>query len=352
MPDEEVFPASEYNPANQEKEASRTSINSRGRTNPFDYGKPVTATRFKGRREQFRVIRNKFGGDTSQCLSIIGFRRSGKSSLLRYIGERPLEFCDRSQQPIVLFFDLHDSRFETPTGLLDGLRRDIATATKFDPWTAGNDAHEVVHGLTRVLAEGYRLIILLDEFESIKERLDLFERWGKDWRAKVNAGLFVLGICSQRPIPELYRSWGLSSPFANIFTQTTIGAFEEVEWRDLVIERFRDTSKSVTDSDLSLIYKLAGGLPYFTQLAASILWDHSAHEITEDIYGREAFPRFSEIWRTLTLREQHGLRYAAGIPNLSPPKQSTIRTLTRHGLLRSDGTVFSCAFREFLESEE
>src|SRR6185369_13620544 len=296
--------------------------------------------------------RNKFGGDTSQCLSIMGLRRTGRSSLLRYIRERPLEFCESYQRPIIVFLDLLDSRFETPTGLLEGLRRGISEATGNFPWGDQNEPFDVVDGLTRIVSEGYRHIILLDEFESIKERMDLFERWGKDWRAKVNAGLFVLGICSQRPLAELYRSWGLSSPFANIFTQMTLGAFEDVEWRNLVTERFRITSKSASDLDLSLIYELSGGLPYFTQLAASILWEYSDHEITQRIYRREAFPRFAEIWRTLTPREQHALRYATAVQNLSTPSPAIVRSLTTYGLLRRNGSPFSCAFRNFLETQE
>jgi len=334
------------------KEASQTPVSSRGHTNPFDHGRPVPANRFEGRREQLGIIRNKFGGDTSQCLSIMGLRRTGRSSLLRYIRERPLEFCESYQRPIIVFLDLLDSRFETPTGLLEGLRRGISEATGNFPWGDQNEPFDVVDGLTRIVSEGYRLIILLDEFESIKERMDLFERWGKDWRAKVNAGLFVLGICSQRPLAELYRSWGLSSPFANIFTQMTLGAFEDVEWRNLVTERFRITSKSASDLDLSLIYELSGGLPYFTQLAASILWEYSDHEITQRIYRREAFPRFAEIWRTLTPREQHALRYATAVQNLSTPSPAIVRSLTTYGLLRRNGSPFSCAFRNFLETQE
>lgn len=335
----------------ESEETSKTGSNGE-RVDPFDYGRPVSAHRFVGRHEQFRVIRNKFGADTSQCLSIIGFRRSGKSSILKYIRERPLEFCEPDQHPIILLLDLQDNRFETPTGLLEGLRREITTATGKIPWSDQNEPFEVGDGLARLVAEDYRLIILLDEFESIKKRIDLFERWGADWRAKVNAGLFVLGICSQRPLAETYTSWGLTSPFANVFTETTLGSFTDSEWRKLVTERFSMTGNSVSDSDLALIYELAGGLPYFTQMAASILWQRSSHELTQDLFRVQAFPRFFEIWGTLNSREQHALRYAAEVPNLAAPSQSTITSLTSHGLLRSDGTLFSSTFREFVRTQE
>jgi hypothetical protein len=320
-------------------------------SNPFQYGRPVPPNRFKGRRKQFREIRNKFGAYTAECLSIIGLRRNGKTSLLTYVHDRPLEFCDSDQRPIIVLIDLQDSRFETPAGLLEVLKRDIAKATGTSPWSDNDNRFEVYDGLSRLAAAQYRLIILLDEFECIGRRLNVFQGWGADWRSKISRGLFVLGVCSQRPIAEIYQSWGLDSPFDNVFIETTLGAFEEAEWHTLVIEGFTKTSKPLEESDLLLIYDLSGGLPYFTQMAAYLLWELEDHAATREAFRNQSVRRFADIWRSLTPLEQHALRYASGTSRLASPTPNVITSLQPHGLVRPDGSLFSSAFAEFVRNQ-
>lgn len=327
---------------------SRTPSSS-SNINPFEYGLPVSPERFFGRFKQFEDIRNRFGSISAQCISIAGFRRNGKTSLLRYISQRPLEFCTEEQQPLIIFLDLQDRKFHTPTGILEGIKRHISSATGVTPWQNNDEDYEVVKGLKRTARDGCRLIILLDEFECIKRRLDVFKGWGEDWRAKVSDGLFVLGVASQRPLNEIYKTAGLvSSPFGNIFTETIVGAFEEDEWRNLVRRGFESGSRDLDTTDYDLIDSLAGGLPYYTQMAASLLWQHRDHRKVQTAFAQQTTSRFTELWESLTSGEQHALRYAAGIPNLAPPSASILTRLKLHGLLRSDGHLFSNAFVDYV----
>ncbi|MBS3030375.1 MAG: ATP-binding protein [Dolichospermum sp. DET50] len=146
--------------------------------NPFEYGLPVPPQRFYGRRKEILDIKNRIGAVSPQCVNLVGLRRNGKSSLLRYIKERINEFCSVQQKPLVVSLDLTNKNFHTPEGLIEGLRRGINKLTCNYPWLRedNEDGFAVEDGLQELLNEGYRLIILLDEFEAIasnQERLML-----------------------------------------------------------------------------------------------------------------------------------------------------------------------------------
>ncbi len=321
-------------------------------TNPFVAGTVITPAQFYGRLDQRRSIKDRIGAISPQCISIVGFRRSGKSSLLRYVRERIGEFCPPEQQPLVVSLSLSDTRFHTPAGITEGLRRGIAQATGSSPWQQADnlDAWAVDDGLQSLRDRGRRLIVLLDEFEQVGARLEAFHDWGSDCREKAGVqGYFALVIATVRPIDETYTELGLTSPFGNIFTSTELGALAPDEWHALVRQGFAPTA--VRNTDLALLDDLAGGLPYYTQLAAQLLWSQHDHARTRAAFALQAAPRFAELWRDLSDSERHALRYAAGLPNLAAPANAVQARLQRHGLLRADGRLFSSALVEWVREQ-
>ena len=317
--------------------------------NPFDYGTPVSPDRFYGRRQAIADVRNRIGGMSAQCINIVGLRRNGKSSLLRYIQEKTDVFVQPSQHPLIVTLDLQDRKFHTPAGLLEGLRRGIARSNGEAPWSKqdNEDPFEVEDGLRRLCDRNQRLIILLDEFEAIGHHLDQFQAWGSDWRAKACAGLLTMVIASKRPIDDLYQPLELTSPFGNIFSTTILGALETDAWKTLVAAGFSSTS--LADATLQWIDDLAGGLPYYTQLAAALLWQHRDPHRAQVEFIFQAHPRFQELWNDLTPQEQQTLRHAAGNSGVTAPINAIRTTLQRHGLLRPNGQLFSSAFASFIQ---
>jgi hypothetical protein len=102
--------------------------------NPFEYGLPVPPERFYGRNQQRADIKNSIGGISAQCISIIGLRRNGKTSLLRYVQERVHEFCPMQTLPLVTYLDFQNASFHTPDGVIEGLRRSIEKVLGSSPW--------------------------------------------------------------------------------------------------------------------------------------------------------------------------------------------------------------------------
>jgi len=317
---------------------------------PFQYGTSVSASHFYGRSKQILDVKNRIGAISPQCISIIGHRRSGKSSLLRYVKERTNAFCSAYQKPLIAHLDLQDKRFHTPVGIVEELRRTI-DKQGLKPWQreANEDDFAVGEVLSRLRDGGFRVIMLLDEFDSIRDRIEHFQDWGEDARAKCTAGLFTLAIASKRPLNELYSAHNLCSPFANIFTETTLGALEDEAWRKLVKDGFHRTQKN-KKVDFDLIEELAGGLPYYTQMAAALLWQDSDPKHVREKFKDQADERFDELWKELTPSEQDAIKQAAGIKGLAGPSPAVIKDLERHGLLRPDFRLFSSAFAEFVRA--
>lgn len=320
--------------------------------NPFEYGKPVSPEYFYGRRKAIADVKNRIGGISSQCINIVGQRRNGKSSLLRYIKVRTEVFCQPEQKPLVLTLDLTSGKFHTPEGILEGLRREITRLTGNEPWSrnGNDDPYEVEDGLQALSDDGQRLIVMLDEFEAIGRRLELFQDWGDDWRAKASAGLFALVVASKRPVSEVYQTLNLTSPFSNIFSTTILGVLEEDAWHNLVLNGFSDL-ESQGLSLLPWIDDLAGGLPFYTQMAAALLWQYNNPEEAKVEFISQATPHFQVLWRDLTLVEKQALRHAAGISGLAAPNSAITATLQHHGLLRLDGRLFSSTFADFVREQ-
>ncbi|NCC34313.1 MAG: hypothetical protein EOM24_20220 [Chloroflexia bacterium] len=296
------------------------------------------------------MLRSRLGSrDSSQSVNIVGWRRSGKSSLLTYVYQRIHEFCAPEKQPLPIMLSLQDQRFHTPTGINEGLRRAIEQATGQAPWqrSENGDLWAINDGLAALRDSGRRLIILIDEFEQISTRLAEFVDWGSDWRYKASdAGYFGLVIASLRPIGEGYASLGLDSPFGNIFLQTELGAFTEPTWHQLVHDGF--AQQQLSAAQLALLDELAGGMPYYVQLAASLLWEQPEPTWVREQFALQTAPRFAELLRDLNDLEAHALRYAAGLSGLVAPEPALVQRLHRLGLLRSDGRLFSSALATYL----
>ncbi|NJK82019.1 MAG: ATP-binding protein [Chloroflexaceae bacterium] len=318
-------------------------------SNPFTAGPVVSPQHFYGRHRERRDISARIGALSPQGLSLVGVRRSGKSSLLRYIGERTGEFCGEEQHPIVVQIDLQQQRYLSPAGILEGLRRGIARATGSPPWQRDECDALCRDGWPGSLRDsGRRLLVLIDEFERITQRLAEFQDWGEDWRSKSTNSLLTLVIASARPLHEVYQSMGLTSPFGNELTTTFLAALDTADWQQLVQDGFAKAGETVTTTDLAWIDALAGGLPFYVQLAVSMLWQHGDHAPAQAAFEAQATPHCADLWRRLRPDEQRALQHAVGMTGRATPQPALVHRLQEYGLLRADGRPFSSVFAAYI----
>ncbi len=319
-----------------------------GNTNPFPFGTSAPPDRFYGRRNVILEVKSRIGGISPQCINIVGHRRVGKTSLLRYIRERTIEFCPESQKPLIVSLDLQDNKFHTPEGILEGLRRGIGKQTGTEPWQRqeNDDGFAVEDGLQAIADDGYRAIVMLDEFEAIARRLAEFEDWGEDWRSKASAGLVTMVIASKRPLAKLYQTLHLTSPFDNIFSTTILGALATEDWQHLVRDGL---GGEVGTLELAWIDELAGGIPFYVQMAASMLWQYGDLAKAEEEFVFQSRSHFQKLWQELKEPEQIAIQKA--IRGEAVESKVMVNILQRYGILRNDGGLFSRTFTEFVRAE-
>lgn len=319
-------------------------------SNPFTYGTSVPSALFIGRRRAITDVKNRVGAISAQNINIVGHRRSGKSSLLRYVRECPDKIFQPEHNPIIVSLDLQYKKFHTPQGIIEGLRRGITKRLEREPWQYNDneDPYEIDDALSEIKASGYRLIIMLDEFEKLGSHLEKFQDWGDDWRAKASEGLLTLMIASKRPLSEVYENIGLTSPFSNIFSTTILGAFEISEWHQLIINSF--DLLEVDQNLLSWIDSLTGGLPYYVQMIGALLWQLGDMKKAETEFIFQTSPRFEELWNNLSASEKSIIRVTHGFSSdTNSLNFSTKDNLKRHGILRDDGSLFSDTFADFIK---
>ncbi|MBW4481225.1 MAG: hypothetical protein KME14_01650 [Tildeniella torsiva UHER 1998/13D] len=311
--------------------------------NPFIYGPAVPPKQFYGRRQAIADIKNRIGAVEPQSINVVGLRRNGKSSMLRYVEKRIHEFCLFEQKPLVVLLDLQDLRFHTPLGIVEGLRRGIRKQTGTEPWAKedNNDDFELQDGLEALRDQGYRLIVLFDEFGAIGKRLEQFQDWGDDWRAKASASLVTLVIASHRPLGEVYQTLNLTSPFGNLFSTTILGALETELWLQLLEQG------QLSDAEIDWVGTIAGKLPYYTQLAAAMVWQYSDLDQAQLAFEQQAQPRLVELWHELTAAEQMALKQAMS-PALPMPFTAVIENLKLYGLLKADNHMFGEGLATFV----
>jgi hypothetical protein len=324
--------------------------------NPFMVGRRVSADRFYGRQSQRDFIKQRLGGYEASSFTLLGLRRNGKSSLLNYIEERPEEFFFPDQRYIIVPISFQDIRISTPDSIYEEMRRVISEDTGVNPWGIDQNSNSdaIQKGLKQLARDEIRLIVLIDEFQSISSYLHHFEGWGMDWRYKCDMGLLNLGISTTRPISEIYLDCGRSSPFENIMLYEYLGAFKPEEWHLLVQEGFAKTEQSVSAEELQLIDNLAGGLPYYTQLAASLLWQHGDPLLVRERFSLAAEPQFQNLWRNFNPDERRVLSAIAHERRriLTTDDAGLVEHLRRHGILRSNDQLFGEPFATFVRKQK
>ncbi len=151
---------------------------------------------------------------------------------------------------------------------------------------------------------------------------------------------------------EIYNPLGLTSPFGNIFSTTILGALEEDAWQQLVRDGFSQGSNGEALPEIiQWIDDLAGGLPFYTQMAASLLWQYGDRTQAQSEFIFQATDHFRNLWNNLTAPERQILKNVVNGVSGSLQSTAVVDTLKRHGMLRSDGRLFSSAFAEFVREQ-
>ncbi|WP_177428126.1 ATP-binding protein, partial [Candidatus Venteria ishoeyi] len=247
--------------------------------NPYSAGNPVkSAEMFFGREENFKRVEEWVLHDGPHVILLIGERRSGKTSILKQIEGGHLQhagaavFCNfqamaaRIHQDDDFPREIAEAILETPTFYT--LREQFLGENTTESWTA-----RLIQLFTQCLelAPSNRMIMLCDEFESIEE---LF----KEGILSKKAWYWVKPILTQPVYFVMTSSHGFEdetvTDLLDVVSQQM--PVHELEKRDALALIQNPVKGVVTyeESALQLIYRLAGGHPFYTQFICQNLISH------------------------------------------------------------------------------
>lgn len=343
------------------------------RNNPFFHRGPIRSPRyFWGRNSE--TERTSFLVSRAQCVSIVGARRIGKTSLL-YQFERILSMVQQNSdvdpRVCIVFFGCEGWSGQNREALYALFWNTIRAAMKnngLDPsdyLKAHQDASPLTYRafnneIRRIAEKGVRLVLVFDEFEALSFNPHLDAGFFSGLRALSTNYQVTFVTSSQRSLGLLTfaEPSALSSPFFNIFSQVNLRPFTSAEAAEMLLHFVSMGEIAFDDALLSFVLSLAGPHPFFLQVAGFYAYERSVENggsWTGADYAwlrREFIAQSNPHWRYCWHHLSSAQRQALAFHNdAEPPSDSNLRTLIDLGLLiEQDGqySVLSSALAEFI----
>ncbi len=320
---------------------------------------------FFGRSGEVKRITSRICAQRPQSISIVGERRIGKSSLLNYLRhpQTRLKLMEEPDSYICLFLDFQQLRAIDESQFL------ALIYSELEKLLAGNIELELAANYDgmRFLCEqigeaGFKLILLLDEFESVTKNESIGARFYSFLRSLANNYPLAFITASGRNLKDMCVTHEIAdSPFFNIFTVLHLGLLRLADAEQLLREPSLAAGvplQPLRDHILSM-----GGLyPFFLQMACSAWFefleseqakaeeyvDEKAPREVLEIFREEAGPHFEYVLETLPADEAQALQK---ILKGETPSTGPAEALERKGYIqvaREGGyEAFSEEFRRF-----
>lgn len=298
--------------------------------NPFRYGEPVVGKDFADRKKELEELKMEML--SGQNVIIYSPRRFGKSSLV-YNAILSLE-----DQIIPLWVDCYGVLTKKELAekiasealkhlklqnLLESAKRLFKKVTpkirlgdtlevEFafgEEETAFEESLELPQRLADHLEK--RVVVVFDEFQEVAE---LGEDVLKKMRSKFQwqRDVTFVFIGSRRSMMErIFRS--AQSPFYNFGRHMVLGKIPKDEFREFILEKFKETGIEVEENIVNRVLELTGGHPYYTQKFCHRLWyvgklkGSLKMEYVEETFRelvKESEASYIEIWDSLPLSQR------------------------------------------------
>ncbi|MCB9134691.1 MAG: ATP-binding protein [Anaerolineales bacterium] len=289
---------------------------------PFHHGNPVPHNHFLNRSHEIRSLASRIA--TGQSIAIIGEPRTGKTSLLEYLQAQEVRqklYGDSARHWYFFYLDWQTGQNLTQTQFWTHALEEVsadAIATNGDnsriaqAYQLCQENHFNNFVLEKLIVQihqaGYRLILLLDEFDVILQNslLNNAEFFGglRSITSR-SQGTLTLVTASRQPLSAINRATQefnrTGSPYFNFLYNLELEPFSDRAVAALLAlgkERF-------STSDRRFLARLGGGHPYLLQVGASALWDaytdendaEKRHATTHSKLHKNASKVIEDTWR-------------------------------------------------------
>jgi len=330
---------------------------------------------FYGRRREIRRIYSRISSSHPQCISIIGERKIGKSSLLYFINHEDArkKWLKDSEKYVFLLVDLQERTGEMSFSaffqivfrmLMEQLDDSLIPASLIEEAQTEARFYESFKSIVSNIQEkGLKLIILFDEFGTITGSDNFDSAFFSFLRSIANNYECAYITTSREKLQNLCRDADISeSPFFNIFTPVPLGQLDEEEALSLILTPSSQLGVKFDERETEFVLSVAGYHPLFIQMACSALFDHKNREegssgktdlgIVKADFLVEATEQFENIWQDTDESKQEVLCQIALGEDVPGRQRYLIRELQRRGYVMDDPLkTFSQAFAEFLISK-
>jgi hypothetical protein len=299
---------------------------------------------FIGRKLEIEKVFSRIGAARPQSVSIVGERRSGKSSLLYHLS-RPevyaMYLADPSHYDFV-FVDLHGLGDLNVSEFFDLLLDEISAAAGLSrPQSISNGYLAMKRFIPELHRNGRKLVLLWDEFDSITRNRKFGEEFFSFFRSMANRYDVAYVTTAVRELQEICHTESVAvSPFFNIFTNLYLRIFSPEEARELICGP-SGRSQIPLDEHEPVLLDAAGYFPFFLQLACSSLFDQLAEGVQKEgaverarlHFVEEARPHVLYLWQHMEPELRGVLRVIARGGTPAPRLTYLEERLLRDGYL-------------------
>jgi len=336
--------------------------------NPFFHRGPIWDRRYfygrvKETRQALQMLRH------GQCVSIVGPRRIGKTSLLFHLCDPEVQKgYGLREECLCVYIDCQSAlgalfdRQQFYQWLWQEAKRALTKRGKAEGWAESISGFSGFREAMIMLQEkGYKPAFLFDEFDTIAKNLYFDKDLFSNLRSLVPTVTYA--TASHHSLYNLtYADRSvLSSPFFNLFSKMYLGFLRPKEaegmvWGPLIMMVQGDL---FTEEDLVFIFELGGYHPFFLQLACYLLFEQKMerrelaeadYESVRKHYTEQAEPHFRYAWRNMDAEEREAairLMCKDGVSLLNDEQK---RRLERKCILY-DNAIFSSVFAEFVQRQ-
>jgi hypothetical protein len=347
-------------------------------TNPFTFGNPVRdPSRFFGRQQEIRQITSRLASSAHESTSVVGERRIGKTSLLNFLahpevsaslGLAPESYC-------LVYIDFQGLTDITPRRFWQRVLAKIGrgacdqdVGAQFGEFSKREDfdLFDLEDLFETAGNRGLHIVLLLDEFEYVTQNPNFTSDFFGGLRALAIHRNLSLVPATRRELVDLCHSDEIKgSPFFNIFANVVLRPFSPPEVDQMVEGYLAGSDLTLAPEEKEMILKLAGGHPFFVQMAGYYLFEAMTQGLSGEAlkrslaegFAQQAESHFSYLWshcsesERITLLTVMGLAHQKPSPKAVPKLDNLSRlyrraaldanTLAKRGLLVQSGDVYS-----------
>ncbi len=286
--------------------------------NPFKYGSPIRDPRkFFGRTREVEQIFARIRNEELESSSVVGDRRTGKTSLLNYLTDPGVRVAHGlpAERYIFVYADLQMVseemgpeqlwrrllvliRRHCPDGGMVEILADSEQREQLDTFVLDELFQEIDD-------RGLRVVFLLDEFERVTENVNFGPDFYYGLRSLIIHHKIAAVTTTRLELIALTHLGAIkSSPFFNIFANINLLPFSDGDFRLMISRSLSGTDVQFSEAELEQVLDLAGLHPYFLQAACSMLWESHRRNLDEaarssllvEQFHTEALPRFAGYW--------------------------------------------------------